>query len=142
MSAATTISATVHEGSLATIPASASPGLTFLRSFLPVLDSLDPSSDISTFCSPSATFAINRSPAVPVTRVMEMLQMRSEKLQTFGHDLKRAWDIPSEDGRTLIWESISVTRFKVDNVDVLVNEMSVWEIQDIEGEWKLVRAES
>ena len=70
-----------------------------------------------------------------------MLQMRSQRLEKSGHDLKRAWDIPREEGRTLIWESVSLTRFKGDNMDVLVNEMNKWELEEVEGRWKLSYAE-
>jgi len=110
-------STTIHHGSYQSIPTSASPGLLFLKAFLPILDSLDPADValLSRHLSPDATFAINNGTAMPAENVLPMLSTRGQKLSAFGHDVRIAWDIAKEDGsRTLMYESTSSTVFKED----------------------------
>jgi hypothetical protein len=66
--------------------------------------------------------------------------MRNKRTEKFGHELIKAWDVPGPEGRTVIFESVSTTRFKGDDMDVLVNEMGMWELEKVDEEWKLVKA--
>ena len=119
----------VHYGSYETIPDSASEGLVFLKTFLPVLDSLDAAPQISPFTVETAKFVINRDAPVTLEKLSEMLRMRSKMLQLFKHDVARAWEIAGESAVTVIFESESTTQFKGDEVQVKVAEMNVWELK-------------
>src|SRR5277367_4872629 len=110
----------VHYGSYETISDSASEGLVFLKTFLPVLDSLDAAPQINAFVVDTAKFVINRDPPVTVEKLSEMLQMRSKMLQLFKHDVTKAWEIENESGVTVIFESESTTQFRGDEVRIKV----------------------
>jgi hypothetical protein len=138
----------IHHGSYQQIPPTASPGLLFLHSFLPVLDALEPSGSssqsLSNFLAPGATFAINSGAAVTAEQVLPMLEMRGKMLARFGHDVHTAWDIahPDNNGegetRTVMYESTSFTVFKNDpeRAEALVKEFNVIELAAEGGEWK------
>ena len=134
---------TTHHGG--TIPITASPGLLFLRVFLPLLDSLDPAglAALPAQFAPGSTFQINTNPPVPAEQVLASLAMRADKLSRFGHTLEAAWDVEhGDDGevaRTVLYQSVSTTVFKADEeaVEVRVKELSVLELVVVEGELKM-----
>ena len=133
---------TIHHGSQESIPSNASTGLLFLKTFLPILDSLEKaSSSIPAYVSPKAQFIINNEP-LSVEKLSAMLSKRREMLQLFKHDVSKAWEIQREGGCTVIFESLSTTQFKDDDVELEVAEMNVWELEGAEGNGglKLVEA--
>jgi hypothetical protein len=133
----------IHQGSQESIPSNASPGLLFLKTFLPILDSLDDaSSSIPTYVSPKAQFIMNHEPPLSVEKLSEMFSIRREMLQLFKHDVTKAWEISREGGCTVIFESTSTTQFKDDDVELEVAEMNVWELDGLKGDkgLKLVEA--
>src|SRR5271170_3157673 len=119
----------VHYGSHNDIPESASEGLLFLKSFLPVLDSLDASPPIDPYVFTTTQFVVSRDAPITLKKLSEMHQMRHEMLQVFRHDVSRAWEIERESGITVIFESESTTQFKGDDLQVKVAEMNVWELK-------------
>jgi hypothetical protein len=125
----------IHHGSYESIPSNASPGLLFLRDFIPILDSLEisPPLPLTSFLTPDAKFIINNGPPIPTQDVLAMFAMRSGKVAKFHHDLYRAWDIAKDNGlgsRTVMYESTSVTVFKQDpeNAEVKVREFNIVEL--------------
>jgi hypothetical protein len=132
---------TIHQGPYQDIPSSASPGLLFLKSFLPLLDSLveDELSQLPALLAPQATFRINNAPPTPAEKVLPMLSMRAAKVARFAHEVETAWDIPRGGGRTVAYESTSVTVFKDDKeeVECKVKEFNLIELVEVEeGAWK------
>lgn len=131
-------STTIHQGSYQSIPVDASPGLLFLKAFLPILDSLN-AEDVATlsdYLTAEATFTINNGTPVQSEHVLPMLSMRSQKLSKFGHDLHIAWDIAKADGnRTLLYESTSSTVFKEDaeSVEAKVKEFNIVELVSVDA---------
>lgn len=66
-----------------------------------------------------------------------MMKMRAQRLRTFRHELKAAWDMDLGDGkRMLMYESVSVTIFKDDPDEkaIEVAEFSAVELESVEGE--------
>lgn len=64
--------------------------------------------------------------------------MRSQRLKTFRHDLKAAWDVELDDGtgrRMVLYESVSVTVFRDDPDEkaVEVAEFSTVELEPADG---------
>src|SRR5277367_2617418 len=118
----------VHYGSHNDIPESASEGLLFLKSFLPVLDSLDASPPIDPYVFNTTKFVINRDAPITLEKLSEMHQMRHKMLEVFRHDVTRAWEMERDSGITVIFESESITQFKWDDVQIKVAEMNVWEL--------------
>ena len=55
-------------------------------------------------------------------------------LETFKHDVSIAWDIEHETGHTIMFESVSTTKFRGDTVELQVAEMNIWELEKIEGD--------
>lgn len=128
---------TTHTGSHLAIPDTASPGLVFLKHFLPVLDSLEVNSETSlaltAVLAPGATFTVNGGPPQTTEQILPMLLMRAQKLAAFGHNVSQAWDIPSANsggGRTLMYEGTSSTVFKEDpeGLEVKVAEFNIVEL--------------
>jgi len=133
----------IHHGSRESIPSNASSGLLFLKTFLPILDSLkEASSSIPGYVSPNAQFIMNHGSPLSVEKLSEMFSIRREMLQLFKHDISKAWEIQREGGCTVIFESVSTTQFKGDDVELGVAEMNVWELEVAEGNGglKLVEA--
>ncbi|KAJ5550272.1 hypothetical protein N7535_001788 [Penicillium sp. DV-2018c] len=84
----------VHHGPYDSIPDDASPGLKFLRRFLPALDSLDPNADrITPFFTPYAPILIGSSPPTTASQAVPLLESRSEHITEFHHHVHLAWDI-------------------------------------------------
>jgi hypothetical protein len=137
---------TIHLGHIDTISMNQSPGLLFLRKFLPAVDSLDPTLGdyLSKFLAPNATFTINDNDPIPFKDVLPMLQMRSKSLSKFSHHVHTAWDLENaatslpesklseKPGRTVMYESISVTVFKNDpeQMEVAVKEFNIIELEE------------
>jgi hypothetical protein len=124
----------IHHGPLSTISQTASPGLIFLKNFLPALDSLDPaSSPVRSFLAPNATFIFNNGAPTPSSDILSMIESRSEMLSKFYHEVRLAWDTEKEeDGkRTVMYESTSITVFKEDpeQFEVRVREFNVIELE-------------
>jgi hypothetical protein len=124
-----------HTGSHHSIPSTASPGLRFLASFLPAVDGSD-SSTLSPFLAPNAVFIINGGEATPAETIIVMMKMRAQRLKTFRHELKRAWDVDCGEGkRTVLYESVSVTVFRDDRDEkaIEVVEFSTVELEAVDG---------
>ena len=85
---------------------------------------------------------MNHEPPLWVEILSEMFSIRREMLQLFKHDVLKAWEIQRDRGVTVIFESVSTTQFKDDDVELEVAEMNVWELEVAEGngELKLVEA--
>jgi hypothetical protein len=133
----------IHEGHIDTIPNDASPGLVFLKNFLPVLDSLEAKPHISPFLAPNAQFSSNRDPPTTQEDTERMLAMRSTMLDKFYHVVSKVWEIPNRRGCTIIFDSESVTQFRGDEIEVRVAELNIWELQnDDKGVLKFVQGKS
>ncbi|KAF7544918.1 hypothetical protein G7Z17_g9582 [Cylindrodendrum hubeiense] len=131
----------IHRGSFASIPSTATPGLAWLKNYMPVVDSLDgDATRLSSLTTPDARFVFNGKAGVTTPQIAAMLSKRSEKLRAFRHEGAVAWDVAKEDGtRSLLFESTSVTAFKDDDdgVEARVAEFSVVElVRDGDGSWK------
>jgi hypothetical protein len=124
--------ASTHKGPYQTIPDNSSPGLGFLKAFLPALDSLEPEiNPLIPFLAPEAHFIINGGAPTLAETVIAMLKMRSQKVKVFHHTVKSVWDVQREDGnRTVMYESVSETVLKDDPEDasVEVAEFSIIEL--------------
>ena len=119
----------IHHGSYESIPSNASPGLLFLKMFLPILDSLDEFPPIHHYVSPDARFVINGEAPLSLAKVSEMFGMRRKAVQKFKHDVSVAWEIQREKGYSVIFEGTSATQFRSDDVECQVAEMNVWELE-------------
>ncbi|KAK9235271.1 hypothetical protein V1525DRAFT_275587 [Lipomyces kononenkoae] len=129
----------VHVGDYPAIPEDASPGLLFLKEFLPAIDSLDERPAIAKFLSPDVRF-IGGGTIITRDALYTMFRGRSGRLSSFGHRVKKAWDIAApfvgpdgsvREGRTVLYESVSSTIFKDDpeQVPAEVPEFSVIELE-------------
>ncbi|ODM15624.1 hypothetical protein SI65_08858 [Aspergillus cristatus] len=128
---------TIHRGPYITIPANTSPGLQFLKSFLPALDCLDPiSKPVAPFLHPDALVYVGSNPPSRGRQVVPLLEVRSKHLSAFHHDMEIAWDIVPEgsDGRTrtVMFQATSVTVFRNDpeQFAVRVEEFNVLELKE------------
>ena len=132
----------IRTGSYESIPSDASPGLLFLKQFLPILDSLDEDPPIAQFVSPDVRFIINQEAPTSLAKLAEMLGMRRERVRLFKHDVFKAFEIQREMGFTVIFESTSTTQFNGDDVKLVVAEVNIWELerQENSGELQLVEA--
>ncbi|CAG7962692.1 unnamed protein product [Penicillium nalgiovense] len=84
----------IHHGPYESIPTTASPGLKFLRRFLPALDSLTPAeTPISPFFTPSAPILIGSDPSTAASQAVPLLEVRSRHICKFHHHVYLAWDI-------------------------------------------------
>ncbi|KAF4267301.1 hypothetical protein KXV95_004602 [Aspergillus fumigatus] len=128
-----------HEGPYESIPSTASPGLQFLRHFLPALDSLDPTTNpISRFIHPDARVVVGSGPPNRGTDVIGLLNVRQRHIQRFQHEIHKAWDIARPDTgngnggpRTVMFEATSGTVFRndPDEFEVQVREFNILELQ-------------
>lgn len=123
-----------HHGSIDTIPSDASLGLLFLKSFLPIIDSLNFDGEaLSKLLTPDATFNINHHAPMATEIVLSVLSNRSTMVAKFGHELDTVWDIAKEDGtRTVLYQSTSTTVFKDDSEELKVKEFNVIELVSTE----------
>ncbi|RMJ29016.1 hypothetical protein PHISP_00096 [Aspergillus sp. HF37] len=132
---------TIHNGPYTAISENASPGLQFLKQFLPALDSLDPSRTVAPFLTPNASIIVGSQPANPGNRVIPLLEVRSKHLDRFRHDVHVVWDIEHTNAdqnqaiqgdtrRTVMFEATSVTVFKndPDQFEIKVKEFNVLEL--------------
>ncbi|KAK5807489.1 hypothetical protein VI817_001747 [Penicillium citrinum] len=89
---------TIHHGPYETIPEKTSPGLSFLKSFLPALDTLDPASNsLTPFFTPNAPILIGSNPPSTADATIPLLEIRSRHLSHFHHHIHIAWDIDLSD---------------------------------------------
>jgi hypothetical protein len=140
----------VHHGPVSSIPSDASPGLLFLKAYLPALDSLSPATQpIAPFLTPLAVFMTNGGSPVPAATIASLMNIRAGQLQAFRHDVVCAWDVADEgDGesrssggeagkRTVMFESVSVTAFNAnldpEGKEVLVPEFGIIELEPMQG---------
>lgn len=134
----------IHQGSIDSISSTSSPGLLFLKTFLPILDSLDETPAITLHVFPQVKFITNGDSPISLENILEMFRMRHKMLQYFKHEVSKAWEIPGKEGGgcTIIFESVSSTQFKDDEHKIGVAEMNVWELEreGTDGELKLVEA--
>jgi hypothetical protein len=128
----------IHTGPHHAIPSTASPGLRFLKAFLPAVDSLNPGADpLGQYLTPNAVFIINGGEPMPAETIIGMMKMRSQRLKTFRHDLKHAWDVEMDDGRRMVmYEAVSVTIFRDDPDEkaIEVPEFSTIKLEPVDGE--------
>ena len=138
---------TIHHGPYTTIPTHTSPGLHFLKTFLPALDSLDAESHpIAPFLHPDADLSVNSNPPNKGSQVVPLLEVRRKHLAAFGHEVEVAWDIALEpedddegqgqgrdkrDKRTVMFEATSSTVFR-DDPDQFAVKVKEFNILDIE----------
>ncbi|CDM34259.1 hypothetical protein DTO013E5_2347 [Penicillium roqueforti] len=88
----TTVS--IYHGPYESIPDNASPGLKFLKRFLPALDSLTPGENvISPFFTSSAPILIASDPPTTASQAVPILEVRSRHTSKFHHHVDLAWDI-------------------------------------------------
>ncbi|KAK9482761.1 hypothetical protein V1527DRAFT_316580 [Lipomyces starkeyi] len=129
----------VHVGEYHSIPDDASPGLLFMKEFLPVLDSLNENTSIAKFVLPETRFIVGDN-IINADAFATMVRVRSSKLSFFYHHVKHAWDLPapsmagddrSSGRRTVLYESVSITKFKDDpqQLPVQVPEFNVIELE-------------
>jgi hypothetical protein len=129
-----------HEGPYESIPSTASPGLQFLRHFLPALDSLDPTTNpVSPFIHPDARVFVGSGPPNRGTDVVGLLNVRQRHIQHFHHEVHKAWDIARTDTgngngngpRTVMFEATSGTVFRndPDEFEVRVREFNILELE-------------
>ena len=133
---------TIHHGPYTTIPTPTTPGLHFLKTFLPALDSLDAESHpIAPFLHPDADLSVNSNPPNKGSQVLPLLEVRSKHLAAFGHEVEVAWDIDLEQEddderqgkcrRTVMFEATSSTVFRddPDQFAVKVKEFNILDIK-------------
>lgn len=143
---------TIHHGPYTTIPPRTTPGLHFLKTFLPALDSLDAESHpIAPFLHPDADIYVDSNPPNKGNQVVPLLEVRRRHLAAFGHEVEVAWDIALEpedeaqaqpgargqghgyrkDKRTVMFEATSSTVFR-DDPDQFAVKVKEFNILDIE----------
>lgn len=84
----------IHHGPYETILSTASPGLLFLKSFLPAVDTLDPAiHPLTPFFTPNAPILICSNPPSTASATIPLLEVRSRHLSHFHHQVHIAWDI-------------------------------------------------
>ena len=96
-------------GQLSAIPQTASPGLQFLKEYLPLLDS-DSAVVLDSHVKPSATLISNGGQPIPLKEISQMFEKRAEMLSVFTHTAHpiEAWDMERDAGeRTVIFHSVS-----------------------------------
>ncbi|KAJ5118250.1 hypothetical protein N7448_009965 [Penicillium atrosanguineum] len=111
-------SVTIHHGPYDSIPDTASPGLKFLKRFLPAMDSARDSDDqIAPLFTPNAPIIIGSNPPTFAYRTTPLMQVRSDHFSHFHHDVHVAWDIdlvgPNDPSNKISSESeefVSATR--------------------------------
>lgn len=126
----------IHNGPLETIQPDSSPGLLFLKAFLPAVDSLFPDTTaLEAFLAPKAVFIINGGDPITAETIFGMFKARSQRLKSFGRDLKSAWDVEMESGkRMVLYETVSVTIFNDDEEKAIkIPEFSTIELEPSEG---------
>ena len=128
---------TIHHGPYTTIPPATTPGLHFLKTFLPALDSLNAETHpIAPFLHPDADISVNSNPPNKGSQVIPLLEVRRKHLAAFGHEMEVAWDIALDDQgpgerRTVMFEATSSTVFRYDP-DEFVVKVREFNILDIE----------
>jgi hypothetical protein len=99
---------TTYSGQLASIPTTSTAGLIFLKSYVPLLDSINP--PLADLASPEAVLISNGGPHMKVMDLLPMMSKRAEMLDSFSHTEQdmQIWDLEGEAGkRTVIWSSVS-----------------------------------
>lgn len=147
------MSVTIHRGSYTTIPPGTSPGLQFLKEFMPALDSLEASSNpIASFLHPDAQVFVGSNPPNSGRQAIPLLNVRRKHLQELYHVIEVAWDImvpgsvqEEESGpeqkpgakRTVMFEATSSTTFRSDpdQFAVKMKEFNILELEYMSGEW-------
>jgi hypothetical protein len=110
MATTTSTQTITYTGPLSTLPTT-SPGLHFLKQYLPFVDVLDQTSthaaeQLATLVKPSAPFISNGSTAIPFEQVIGMLKMREKMLSFFTHGTEdiKVWDIEEGGKRKVVCE--------------------------------------
>jgi hypothetical protein len=84
----------IHHGPYETIPPTASPGLLFLKSFLPAVDTLDPTiHPLSPLFTPNAPILICINLPSTASATFPLLKVRSRHLSHFLYHVHIVWDI-------------------------------------------------
>jgi hypothetical protein len=121
----TTPACVAYVGSLVEIPDDSTPGLLYLKAYLPARDSLTSNAALENLLAPGAIFINNSAPpAVASSKnerrakagdsnvVATKFEKRSAALESIKHDLQRVWDIDNGNGRrTVIFESRNYYHF-------------------------------
>jgi hypothetical protein len=130
-----------YTGTLDEIPDNASPGLLYLKAYLPALDSLSSSPDplLHKIVSPSAVIINNGNPPAGAGEKGQRerkLTKRAAALKSMSRVLRRAWDVDGSDGRrTVLYESINHYIFAADETaDVSMPEAGTIELERVESE--------
>lgn len=85
---------TIHHGPYESIPETASPGLQFLKRFLPAMDSLTPSEEtIRPLFTPNAPILVGSDPPTSASQATPIMQVRGRHISHFRHHVHIAWDI-------------------------------------------------
>jgi hypothetical protein len=99
-----------YVGELFSIPPSATPGLQFLKDYLPLLDEND-GCVFDTHVSPTATLTSNGGQPIVLKDIAHMFAQRSARLSEFTHTAHpvEAWDMEGRwpGKRQVIFHSIS-----------------------------------
>lgn len=89
-----TTTVTIHHGPYESIPTTASPGLQFLKRFLPAMDSLTPSEEtIRSLFTPNAPILVGSEPPTSACQATPIMQVRGRHVSHFHHHVHIAWDI-------------------------------------------------
>lgn len=93
-----TSTVTIHHGPYESIPSTASPGLQFLKRFLPAMDSLTPSEEtIRPLFTPNAPILVGSEPPASASRATPIMQVRARHVSHFHHHVHIAWDMDLSD---------------------------------------------
>lgn len=85
---------TIHHGPYETIPSTASPGLEFLKRFLPTMDSLTPSDNaIRPFFTPNAPILVGSDPPTSARQATPLMEVRGRHTARLHHEVHIAWNI-------------------------------------------------
>lgn len=84
----------VHHGPYESIADTASPGLRFLKRFLPIVDSVEADHEpIGPFFTPNAPILIGSNPPNTASQTTPLLEVRTRHLSHFHHEVHVAWDL-------------------------------------------------
>jgi hypothetical protein len=133
------VSGSVYKGLLEDIPSTASPGLLFIKAWIPAIDSLEDAEhrNLNLLVSPSALIYNNSKPPNPLAcdpdiaikgRSHSKEAKRARVLKSLSRELRRAWDIQNEgevDTRLVFFDSINQYTFNGDDSDPVIMAESV-----------------
>lgn len=125
----TEVSGIAYSGSLEELPASASPGLLFMKAWIANVDSLsdDDSDVVKRMFAPDAIVVYNAEPpkSIYAKDVRDTAQRKRAKrknaVKSIKRELDRAWDLDNGNGtRTVIYQTRNIFIFEADPENPLV----------------------